>query len=343
MYTSGTTGLPKGAVHTHTTVIWACITINMTADMQYRDRYMVALPLFHVGALTPITANVQRGVTNVLLGAFDPRRAWRCIAEERVTVMLAVPAMLNFMQQVPDEERGEFSSLRWCMSGAAPVPVTLIEAYARIGIEIHQVYGLTESCGPACLISPEDALAKAGSTGKPFFHTEVRVLNEDGREVEPGEIGEVVVRGRHVMKEYWRRPEATAETIREGWLRTGDLASMDKEGFVYIRDRKKDMIISGGENVYPAEIENVILAHPGAGDVAVIGQPSARWGESPAAVVVPTAPNLTAEAVLEHCEGKLARFKMPRRVYFVDEIPRNPSGKILKRSLRERFPGPAPE
>jgi O-succinylbenzoate-CoA ligase len=343
MYTSGTTGLPKGAVHSHASVIWACITINMTAEMRYRDRYMVALPLFHVGALTPTTANVQRGVTNILLGAFDPRRAWRCIAEEQVTVMLAVPSMLNFMQQVPDEERGEFASLRWCMSGAAPVPVTLIEAYARIGIEIHQVYGLTESCGPACLISPEDALAKAGSTGKPFFHTEVRVVNEEGREVEPGEIGEVVVRGLHLMKEYWRRPEATAETIREGWLHTGDLASMDKEGFVYIQDRKKDMIISGGENVYPAEIENVILAHPGVRDVAVIGQPSAKWGESPAAVVVPSDPSPTAEEILDHCEGKLARFKTPRTVYFVDQIPRNPSGKILKRSLRERFPGPSPE
>jgi O-succinylbenzoate-CoA ligase len=343
MYTSGTTGLPKGAVHTHNTALWACITINMSADMRYRDRYMVALPLFHVGALTPLTANVQRGVTSVILKAFDPVRAWETIGQERISVMLAVPSMLNFMLQVPQRGRADFSSLRWCMSGAAPVPVTLIEAYAELGIEIHQVYGLTESCGPACLISPEAALAKAGSTGKAFLHTEVCVVNDAGTEVAPGEIGEVLVRGRHIMKGYWNRPEATGETLRDGWLHTGDLASVDKEGFVYIQDRKKDMIISGGENVYPAEIENVILANPKVGDVAVIGQPSPKWGESPAAVVVRSDPGLTEEDVLEHCNGKLARFKLPRRAYFVDEIARNPSGKILKRLLRERFPGPAPD
>jgi O-succinylbenzoate-CoA ligase len=343
MYTSGTTGLPKGAVHTHASAAWACITINATADMRYRDRYMISLPLFHVGALTPVTANVQRGVTNVLLGGFDPQRAWATIERERVSVMLAVPAMLSFMLQVPEAERGDFSSLRWCMSGAAPVPISLIEAYAKLGIEVHQVYGLTESCGPACLISPEEALAKAGSTGKPFFHTEVRIVNERGAEAEPGEIGEVLVRGRHVMKGYWRRPEATAETIRDGWLYTGDLASRDKEGFVYIQDRKKDMVISGGENIYPAEIENVLAAHPRIRDVAVIGQPSARWGESPAAIVVRADAALTEEEVLSHCLGRLARYKLPKRVYFVEEIPRNPSGKILKRLLRDRFPGPAPE
>jgi len=195
------------------------------------------------------------------------------------------------------------------MSGAAPVPVTLIEAYARLGIEIHQVYGLTESCGPACLIGPDDALAKAGSTGKAFFHTEVAVVNDRGKPIAPGEMGEVLVRGPHIMKGYWNRPDATAEAIRDGWLHTGDLASVDKEGFVYIQDRIKDMIISGGENVYPAEIENVILSHPGVKDVAVIGQPSPKWGESSVAVVVRGDPALTESAVIEHCQGKLARYK----------------------------------
>jgi acyl-CoA synthetase (AMP-forming)/AMP-acid ligase II len=330
MYTSGTTGLPKGAVHTHDSALWACLTISATADVRYRDVYLVALPLFHVGALTPITGNVLRGITNVVLRQFDPGLTWELIERERVSVMLAVPAMLNFMLQVPQKDRVDYSSLRWCMSGAAPVPVSLIEAYDRMGIEIHQVYGLTESCGPACLISPEDAIAKAGSTGKAFFHTDVRVVDARGEDVSPGQVGEVIIRGPHIMKEYWNRAEATAETIRDGWLYSGDLATIDKEGFVFIQDRKKDMIIS-------------ILQHPGVGEVAVIGQPSEKWGESPCAIVVKSDASLTAEQVLEYCSGKLARYKLPRRVEFVEEIPRNPTGKVLKRELRERFSGPAPE
>jgi O-succinylbenzoate-CoA ligase len=343
MYTSGTTGLPKGAVHTHDTALWASLTIGMTAEVRYRDRYLVSLPLFHVGALTPITGNVHRGLTNVVVRSFDPTEAWKLIESERITAMLAVPAMLNFMLQVPAKDEADFSSLRWCMSGAAPVPVSLIEAYDKLGIEIHQVYGLTETCGPACLINPEDAIAKAGSTGKAFFHTEVRVVNDQGQDVSAGEVGEVIIAGRHLMKEYWNRPEATAETIRDGWLHSGDLATIDKEGFVYIQDRKKDMIISGGENVYPAELENAILAHEGVREVAVIGLPSDKWGESPLAIVVPSDPSLTADQILEYCRGKLARFKLPKAVEFVEESPRNPTGKILKRVLREQFPGPAAE
>ncbi|MGH3598554.1 MAG: class I adenylate-forming enzyme family protein, partial [Mycobacterium sp.] len=189
----------------------------------------------------------------------------------------------------------------------------------------------------------ENALSHVGSTGKPFFHTDVRIVDEQGVDVGPGAPGEILVRGRHIMAGYWNRPEATAETIVDSWLSTGDVAVRDAEGFVYIQDRIKDMIISGGENVYPAEIEDVLLSHPGIGDVAVLGMPSEKWGESPLAVVVRADPDLDEAAVLAHCDGKLARFKLPKRAVFIDAIPRTPTGKALKRVLREQFSFDAPE
>jgi O-succinylbenzoate-CoA ligase len=340
MYTSGTTGLPKGVMHTHNTVMWAIQTIMATADFRTEDRYLNTLPMFHVGALSPMLCTLYRGVTLVAVRSFDPTDAWQQIGDEAITTTLMVPAMLQFMLAVYDADVHDGSTLRWVMSGAAPVPLELIKTYESMGIEIHQVYGLTESGGPACLITGEDALARAGSTGRPFFHTDVRVAREDGADCAPDEKGEVLVRGPHVMTGYWNRPEATAETIIDGWLHTGDVATIDADGFVTIVDRTKDMIISGGENVYPAEVENVLLSHPGIADAGVIGVPSAKWGESPLAVLVCSDPDLAAEDVIAFCKGKLAPFKTVKAVEFVDEIPRNPSGKILKRDLRERFSEP---
>lgn len=337
MYTSGTTGLPKGVMHSHDTVLWSILTAASTADFQTGDRYLISLPMFHVGALNPVLCCIYGGAALVILQEFDPVRSWELIREEKITITLMVPVMLQFMLAVRDPDVHDASSLRWVMSGAAPVAKTLIEQYNALDIEIHQVYGLTETGGPGCLISSADAIERAGSTGKAFFFTQVRVVDEAGDDVGSDESGEVLIAGPHVMVGYWNRPEATAEAVVDGWLHTGDVATMDDDGFVTIVDRVKDMLISGGENVYPAEIESVLLAHPKIADVGVIGVPSDKWGESPLAAIVASDESLTVEEVIEFCKGKLAPFKAVKAVEFVDVLPRNPSGKILKRELREQF------
>jgi acyl-CoA synthetase (AMP-forming)/AMP-acid ligase II len=338
MYTSGTTGLPKGVMHSHRTVLWSAMNVVASADFHYKDRFLTALPLFHVGALMPSLCCVYRGCTQVILKAFDPRLAWELIRDEKISTTLLVPAMLQFMQAVYDPQAHDARTLRWVLCGAAPVPVTLVKAYAELGVEVHQLYGLTESCGPGCLIMGEDALTRAGSTGRAYFYTEVRVIDVDGRDCPPGEPGEIVLRGPHNMLGYWNRPEATAQALRDGWLHTGDVGTMDAEGFVTIRDRIKDMLISGGENIYPAEVENMLLGHPAVADAAVIGLPSPKWGEVPLAVVVAKkGATLEAAELLAWCKGRLAGFKLPKAAVLVAEIPRNPSGKILKRVLREQF------
>ena len=345
MYTSGTTGRPKGAVHSHDGMLWSQLTSMSTSDMRDGDRWLLALPLFHVGTLSPCSLLVHRGGTGVIMRELDIGAMFRCIEQERVTIFMAVPALLQFMLATPEREDHDLSSVRWIATGAAPVPVSLLREYQALGIRIYQAYGLTESCGPGTLLLPGDAEAKVGSCGRPQMHTEIKIVDDQGNTIPKGseQAGELLLAGRHMMKEYWNNPEATAATLKDGWLYTGDICTWDAEGFVTVCDRKKDMIISGGENIYPAELENVLAACPEVQEAAVIGVASEKWGETPLAIVVP-APGAspTAETLKAYCRENLAGYKVPQLYELVESLPRNPSGKLLKPELRERFPGPAP-
>jgi fatty-acyl-CoA synthase len=256
--------------------------------------------------------------------------------------MFGVPAMFLFVSQHPGFAGADLSSIRVLLCGGAPVPEALIRLYGARGLTFVQGYGLTETAPFVTLVPVDRALEKVGSAGLPPFFTEVRLVDDAGGEVATGERGEVVVRGPNVMKGYWNRPEATAEALRDGWFHTGDVATRDADGYYYIVDRKKDMIISGGENVYPAEVEDCLYQHPDVAEAAVIGMPDERWGETVLAIVVLKPAAEPAERdLLDFTQGRLARYKQPHRVVFTEALPRNPAGKVLKYQLRERFAPPA--
>ena len=337
MYTSGTTGLPKGAVHTHNTVLWAIINMDVTWELQSDDRFFVPLPLFHVGALLPSIMAVHSGITIISMKAFDPSLAWKTIETERVTNSLMVPTVAAFMLKVPEKDIYDHSSFRWASIAGAPVPVSLLEAYAKMDICLEQLFGLTEACGPGCQLTGSDVARKPGSAGKGFLFIDCRVVDLNGNDVKANEPGELIISGKNIMKEYWNRPEETASTLMDGWLHTGDVATMDEEGFIYIVDRIKDMIISGGENIYPAEIEKVLAGMSEITQAAVVGAPDEKWGEVPVAVVVSSKPGLSESDVLDYCKGKIARYKMPKSVVFVDEMPVTATGKVQKNVLKERL------
>jgi len=339
MFTSGTTGRPKGAVLTHNNLFYDACTVAFSSDWRRDLRVLVALPLFHIGALIYVLIDTYVGSTTVLLESFDPVGFLKTVEEQRVNSFLAVPAMLNFMLQVPTIDEVDLSSVQWALCGAAPVPVPLIEAWADRGIASQQVYGLTECAGGAAVLGPDRALEKVGSTGLAMFHTDIRVVDEQGNDVAPGEVGEIIISGPHVMAGYWQDPVATAATLEEGWLHTGDLGRLDDEGYLYVVDRKKDMIISGGENIYPAEVESVLADMPQISEAAVIGVPDPQWGEVVRVVARPVeGAELALEDVVAHCEGKLGRYKLPRKLLVTDDpLPRTPAGKVVKRILREQL------
>ena len=342
LYTSGTTGIPKGAMLSHRMLTWNAINTQISWGLRENDIAPIFAPFFHAGGLNVLTTPLfHLGGTVVLLADTRPAAVLAAISRERCTLVFAVPTVFQMLMEHPDFATADFSSVRFCIAGGSSCPLPIIEGYAARGVEFRQGYGLTE-VGVNCFsLAPEDAVRKAGSVGRPVFHSRARlvVAEADGeREVAAGEVGELALAGPHVCSGYWRRPEATAEAYQDGWWYTGDLATRDDEGYYTIVGRKKDMYISGGENVYPAEVEGVLATHASIAEASVLGIPDAHWGEVGLAVVVPRAIGTLTEAeVLAYCADKLARYKLPKRVVFADSLPRNAMGKVVKAELVARY------
>lgn len=336
MYTSGTTGKPKGATLTHNNLLWSSLGLSHTLDWNYGDRFLLVAPLFHIGGLAPLVTNLHKGATTIFVPNFDPKSVWATIAKEKITTMMSVPLMLQAMLMVARATKIDSSSLRWLMCGASAVPESLIRAYLELGIKVQQVYGITEFSGGVTFWLHNMPLEKSHTHGKPIFFAQLKIVDpQTGLEKMAGEVGEILCKGPIVFKGYWDNPTATREAFVDGWYRSGDLGMIDEDGYFSVVDRLKDMIISGGENIYPAELEAAIITHPAVAEVAVVGIPDSRWGEIPAAYVVTKAgASVEAEDIIRLCREKLASFKCVREVRFVDGLPKNPVGKILKNVLK---------
>ena len=342
VYTSGTTGKPMGALLTHANCFWTNLSFDRTAGVRDDDVVLQVLPQFHVGGW-----NVQallawwKGATVVIEPSFDPARALRLIAEERVTTMMGVPATYLFLAEEAGFVATDLSSLRLVVVGGAPMPPSLLETWQERGVEIVQGYGLTEAAPNVLCLPPEEARRQLGFAGKPYPHVDVALRDpETGKVVDGAGVGELLVRGPNVFAGYWRNAAATEAAFVDGWLRTKDVAERDEEGFYRIAGRLEELVISGGENVYPAEIEGVLHAHPDVVEAAVVGVPDPRWGEVCAAfVVIREGASTDGEDLRDHCRERLARFKVPRTVTFVAELPRSSLGKVRKDALRATAAG----
>ncbi|GAA1466384.1 acyl-CoA synthetase [Microbacterium thalassium] len=340
IYTSGTTGKPKGAVLTNGNLTWAAINCIIDYDVAFAEKSLMISPMFHVAALgMGALPAILKGGTLVLEKAFDPGRALALIQRHGITMLAGVPTTFQMMADHPDWASTDLSTLEKLTCGGSAVPTRILNAYEERGLSFSQGYGMTETSPGATGLAPEKTREKQGSVGLPQFFTEVRIADENGDMVPRGTVGEIEISGPNVFPGYHGLPEATAKSFTDdGWFRSGDLGYLDPDGFLYIADRLKDMIISGGENIYPAEIENLINDIEGISGVAVVGIPDERWGEVPWAVVtVREGTEVDTESVREHLDGVLARYKLPKNVVVVEDFPRTASGKIRKADLRARF------
>ena len=346
LYSSGTTGRPKGVMLTNDNFLGILPSARDLWGMNEHAVNLVAMPLFHIGGSGWATAGQYNGCKSIIVReTTDIGGMVKMISQQRITHAFMVPALLAFMQMVPDIDKADFSSLKLIAYGASPISEQVLAASLKtFKCDFVQVYGLTETTGVVTMLMHEDHDVDGPrrhllrSCGKPSMGVELKIVNEQGKELPAGEVGEIIIRSRQVMKGYWNMAQETAKAIRNGWFYTGDAGYKDKEGYVYIHDRVKDMIVSGGENIYPAEVENALMKHPAVQDVAVIGIPDDRWGEVPLAIVVRKA-NVTVseDDIVAFGRTQLAGFKTPKKVVWADALPRNPSGKILKKDLRAPY------
>jgi fatty-acyl-CoA synthase len=339
MYTSGTTGRPKGAVLTHGNMTWNATNQLLGFDLAPDERTLALAPLFHIGGLNgTVNPTLLRGGCVVIVRRFDPAATLEVIEQQRVNSFFAVPTMLDAMAREPGFATRDLSALRSIGAAGAPVPVPTLRTWLARGVTMQQAYGMTEAAPGCTVLDSADAQRKVGSAGKPVFFTDVRVARPDGTDADPDEVGEVLVGGPNIMAGYWDDDARTAEVLVDGWYHTGDAGYLDAEGFLFIRDRYRDMIISGGENIYPAEIESALLELPGIDEAAVIGVPDEKWGEAVLAYVVlslgaPADPQTLRTGLRE----RLAGYKLPRHFRFVTDLPKTATGKIRKTELHDRY------
>ncbi|MBA7653635.1 Long-chain-fatty-acid--CoA ligase [subsurface metagenome] len=348
IYTSGTTGVPRGALYTHRRFMEDSKTRVIDTGMQPGDKHILISPLFHIAGNTYFRASLYSGGCDVILKFFDPAATLQIIQNERATHIELVPTHLIAMLSQPDVDKYDISSMKLMWYAASPMPLEVLKKGIKaFGPIFAQGYGQTES-GPmiSCLSKedhnvldrPEEEQKKLMSAGKPDIGVHVRIVDDHGNDVKPGELGEIIVRSKQIMVGFWRKPDETSKTITDGWLHTGDVGYYDEKGYIYIVDRKRDMIVSGGENVYPREVEEIVYQHPSVLEVAVIGIPDPYWVEGVHAVVtLKEGASLTAEELIDFCKQRLARYKAPKSVEFVNSLPKNPAGKILKRQLRGKY------